>query len=429
MTLEEYRGDMEMCCRCSLCKFVPMQRVKGYEHSEICPSIGRYKFHAYSGGGKLHMGRALLEEGVEFTDEHLDVIYDCHLCGGCDVSCKYGMDMEVLRPIQELRIAAVESGHARPAFQAAIERLAQSGSMVVAASGRGAWADGLGVRDATRERVDVLFHAGCLSSQDETMQGVATAAARVLQRGGVEIGIAGDDELCCGGRAYEMGHKDAFLDAARRCSESIRATGARTLVTACAECYYAFKVLYDRFDLGLDDVEVLHVTQLTERLIADGRLRPKPQERLHVTYHDPCHLGRLGEPWVHWHGEKIPGDKFMFDPPRPYRRGSQGVYEAPRAVIRSLPGVTLTEMDRIREYSWCSGACGGVPESNPELALWTARERLAEASSTGAQAIVTASPWSEKLLAQAAMADDLGLRVYDIVQLVDKATGDEVSES
>lgn len=422
MALEDYRGDMEMCCRCSLCKFVPMQRVKGYEHAAICPSIGRYNFHSYSGGGRLNIGLAMLEEGFEFTDDHLDVIYDCHLCGGCDVACKYGMDMEVLRPIQEMRIAAVESGHTRPVFGATIERLSKTGSMVGGSSDRGGWADGLGVRDATSETVDVLLHAGCLSSMDPAMHEVVRAAARVLQKGGVHVGVAGDAELCCGGRAYEMGYRDAFLREARRCAELIRATGARRLITACAECFYAFKVLYDRFDVGLGDVEVLHVTQVAEQLIADGRLRPEAQERLLVTYHDPCHLGRLGEPWVHWEGEKIPGDKFVFDPPRVYRRGSHGVYEPPRAVIRSLPGVTLIEMDRIREYAWCSGACGGVPESNPGLALWTARERLAEARSTGAQAIVTASPWSEKLLAQAVMADDLGLRVYDVMQLVDKAT-------
>ena len=79
----------------------------------------------------------------------------------------------------------------------------------------------------------------------------------------------------------------------------------------------------------------------------------------------------------------------MFDPPKPYRRGTNGVYEPPRKVLASLPGVTLTEMDRIKEYAWCGGSCGGVTDSNPEFAEWTATERLEEAACTGAEAIVT----------------------------------------
>jgi len=111
----------------------------------------------------------------------------------------------------------------------------------------------------------------------------------------------------------------------------------------------------------------------------------------------------------------------VFDPPRPYRRGTKGVYEPPRRVIAALPGVTLTEMDRIKEYAWCGGSCGGVTDSNPAFAEWTAAERLEEAMSTGAEAIVTASPWSEKLFAEVIEKSGGSLKVYDIVELVDQA--------
>ena len=114
--------------------------------------------------------------------------------------------------------------------------------------------------------------------------------------------------------------------------------GAKTLVTSCAMCYQTYAVLYERFGLKRD-LKVVHSSQLIAELIGKGKLKPKSKVDLNVTYHDPCHLGRLGEPWIHWQGTKIPGDRFVFDPPRPYRRGTNGVYEPPREVLAGLPGV------------------------------------------------------------------------------------------
>ena len=421
MALEEYAGDMNMCCRCSACKFIPLQQVKGYAHANVCPSISRYNFHFYAGGGRLNMGAAGLKNGFKYVPRFLDSIYNCQLCGACDVSCKYAMDMEVLRPIQEIRIKAVDDGHAHPALEKVVARMRATGSMVaVEGAKRGDWAKGLGLVDATKEKVDVLYHVGCLTSYDKDLQGLAQATARILQKGGVAFGIAGDAETCCGGRAYEMGHKADFLAQAAKSMEVIKQSGAKTLVTSCAVCYQAYKVLYDRFGLS-DGLEVLHTTQMIERLLQQGRLKPERAVELNVTYHDPCHLGRLGEPWVHWEGEKIPGDRFVFDPPKPYRRGTNGVYEPPRTVMAGIPGLTLTEMDRIKEYAWCGGSCGGVIDSNPAFAEWTAAERIEEAASTGAEAIVTASPWSEKLFSEVIEKNGSALKVYDIVELVDQA--------
>jgi Fe-S oxidoreductase len=420
MALEEYAGDMNMCCRCSACKFVPLQMVKGFKHARVCPSISRYSFHFYSGGGRLNMGVQGLDKGFTYTPRYLDSIYNCQMCGACDVSCKFGMDMEVLRPVQELRIKAVQDGHAHPALEKVVARMRKTGTMVAGKGKRGAWAEGLGLTDAAKQKVDVLYHVGCLTSYDEGMQKVAKATAAVLGKAGVKFGILGDAETCCGARAYEMGYEADFLAQAAKSVAAIKKSGAKTLVTSCATCYQAYNVLYDRFGLK-GDLEVLHISQLMAQLIEKGKLKPKKKVDLNVTYHDPCHLGRLGEPWIHWEGKKVPGDRFIFDPPKTYRRGTHGVYEPPREVITSLPGVTLTEMDRIKEYAWCGGACGGVTDSNPEFAEWTANERIEEAVCTGAEAIVTADPWSERLFKDTIAKNAGGLKVYDIVELVDQA--------
>jgi Fe-S oxidoreductase len=266
----------------------------------------------------------------------------------------------------------------------------------------------------------VLYHVGCLTSYDKNMQKLAKATAKILQKAGVNFGIAGDAETCCGGRAYQMGYKAEFLSQAKKNMAMIKKAGVKTLVTGCADGYQAFKVLYDRYDLK-GELEVLHISEYIDRLIKTGKLKLKKKVDISVTYHDPCRLGRLGEPWIHWNGKKVPGDRFVFDPPKEYRRGTKGVYEPPRDVIKSIPGIKFTEMTRIKEYSWCCGAGGGVNESNPGFATWTAQKRIEEAVSTGAEAMVTACPWCEKTFNEAIKASGSSLKIYDIVELVEKA--------
>ena len=420
MGLEQYQGDMEMCCRCSACKFIPMQKVKGFQYTNACPSIARYNYHAYSGGGRLNIAVSMLKNGFNYTDKLMHIVYNCQMCGACGVSRNYAMDMEVLQPISEFRIKCVEDGKTNTALEKAINGLRKQGSMVPVKGKRGDWATGLNIKDATREKVDVLYHVGCLTSYDKDMQKLAKATVKILQKAGVNFGILGDAEPCCGGRAYQMGYKDDFLAQAKKTMAIIKKTGAKTIVTACADGYEAFKVLYDRYNLK-GNLEVLHISECIAQLVDEGKLKLNKKVNLNVTYHDPCRLGRLGEPWIHWKGKKIPGDRFVFDPPKTYRRGSNGVYEPPREILKNIPGIKLTEMTRIKEYSWCCGAGGGVSESNPDFAQWTANDRVDEAVSTGAEAIVTACPWCEKTLNDAIKASGSSMKVYDIVEIVEKA--------
>jgi Fe-S oxidoreductase len=410
---------MEMCMRCSCCKFIPMQRVQGHKYTYVCPSITRYNFHSYSGGGRLNIGLAMLKKGFNYTEKLLDIVYNCQMCGACGVSCNYAMDMEVMEPIHEFRIKCVEDGKTSPALEKVITELRKQGSMVPVTGKRGDWASGLNLKDIAKEKVDVLYHVGCLTSYHKDMQRLAKATVKILQKAGVNFGIAGDNETCCGGRAYQMGYEQDFLNQAKKNMTMIKKAGVKTVVTNCADGYQAFKVLYDKFNLK-GDLEVLHLSEFVDKLIRSGKLTPRKKVDLLVTYHDPCRLGRMGEPWIHWEGKRL-SQSFVFDPPKVYRRGTYGIYEPPRDVLKSIPGIKLTEMTRIKEYAWCCGAGGGVNESNPEFAQWTAQERIEEAGSTGAEAIVTACPWCEKTFNETIKGNGGGLKVYDIVELVEKA--------
>jgi Fe-S oxidoreductase len=422
MTLADYRQDMETCCRCSACKFIPFENVKGFQYVNTCPSITRYNFHAYSGSGRLGIGVAMLENKLEYTNKLLEVVYNCQLCGACDISCKYGMDMEVLEPINAVRIDCVEKGHTLPVFDKIVAALGKTGRMVPAPSKKsGDWFEGLNAKDYTKEKTEVVYHAGCRTSADPELWKVARGAMRLMHQAGIDAGIAGAKEMCCGGRAYHLGYKADFLKNAERYMQQVRESGAKTLVTGCAECYQAFNVLYLKFKFK-GDLEILHTTQYFARLISLGRLKPDRDLDLAITYHDPCHLGRLGEPCIPWEGKRKPGQIILFDPPKQFMRGTYGVYVPPREVLKSLPGVKMTEMPRTREYAWCCGSGGGVKENNPGFAAWTAYERIKEAESTGAKAIVTACPGCEKNFNDAVKAKGSALKVYDVVELLEKAT-------
>jgi Fe-S oxidoreductase len=203
MALEDYRSDMETCCRCSACKFIPLEKVNGFQPVSICPSIARYNFHAYSGGGRMGIGVALLEDRLDYTDKLLEVVYNCLTCGGCDISCKYAMDMEVLKPIYETRIRCVENGHTVPVLDRIINSLRKQGTMVPGVKvGRGDWAEGLDLKDYARQKTEVIYHAGCRTCYDRDMWEVARGAISLLQKAGIDAGIARESESCCGGRAY-----------------------------------------------------------------------------------------------------------------------------------------------------------------------------------------------------------------------------------
>jgi Fe-S oxidoreductase len=131
----------------------------------------------------------------------------------------------------------------------------------------------------------------------------------------------------------------------------------------------------------------------------------------------------MGEAWIPWQGVKTKGSGLItfFEPPREFRRGTHGIYEPPRNILKNIPGLKFTEMTRIREYAWCCGAGGGVIDAFPDFALWTASERIKEARDTGADAIVTACPWCKRNLSDAVKESGDRLQIYDILELLEQA--------
>lgn len=430
MTLEDYRSLIERCTRCSHCKYVPyvpLARVNR-KFRPVCPSSERYGFHAWSAGGRTITAYSLMVGELKYSPKVIDVIYQCMMCGACDVSCKIQMDLEPYEVLLELRAKCVEDGQIPIEFIPVIEDLKRNDNMLQKPkSERGRWAEGLDVKKLPEEKADVVFHAGCRFSFDEELWPTLRKTLIILKEAGLDVGIFGVDEVCCGGRPYEMGYQSELMKYMSHNIETWKNVGVKTIVTPCSDCYGTFKAWYSRFG---HKIQVMHVIECIEGLIKEGKIKLVKEIPEVVTWHDPCHLGRLSEPYLYSAPGKpyiTPEKKVMgivvYDPPKPWRRGAKGIYDLPRNVLRKIPGLRFIEMYRIREYAWCCGAGGGVTYAYPDFAVWTAKERIKEAKAVGARAIVTACGWCERNLKDAVKEMNEEIKVYDIIDLVWESMG------
>ncbi len=419
MNLEKYRWDLVNCERCSMCKWVHPWSVKSRDRARICPSMQEYLFDAYSAQGRFDVARALLEGEIELTDKVLEVIYACTLCGGCDVTCKFTRDMEPLEILHELRKFAVAQGKGPlPGHMPAVESIKKNNNPWLQPKTRRAqWARNLNVKDLQTEKAEVLYFAGCTYSYNANLQKVARATLRIIQEAGVSVGILGNNETCCASPVLKVGLEELFFDIARNNVKLFNTLGIKQVITSCSGCYGIFQAHYP----GVEKMqfEVVHSVQLLDQLIQQGKVHFKKKVPLKVTWHDPCHLGRGGEKQDLWEGKRLKWG--LSDPPRQRNFGANGVFDAPRNILQAIPGIELIEMERIREFSWCCGAGGGVKSAFPEFALHAAQERIAEAAETGAEALVTSCPWCESNLADAVNATESPLKIISLIELVEKA--------
>jgi Fe-S oxidoreductase len=422
VALEDYRADMLRCTRCSFCKWIPFDKVKSKRFAKGCPSVEYNRFQPYSAGGRLAATLSLLEGRSAYTERFIDITYKCLLCGLCDVACKVcRYNMEPLQAMKELRAKLVADGQVLPRHIEVINSLRENNNLMLQPqAARGSWTEGLDIKDLTQDNSDVVFYAGCKLSYDAEARKLAVSAVSLLKKCGLDFGVMGTAESCCGGRAYDMGYRQDFIKCAEKNLRLWKKAGVKTVVTSCSDCYHTFKRLYPAVG---SQFEVLHTVEFIEKMIQENKLRFSRRVPLKVTYHDPCHLGRQGEPYIPWQGreKKIRGQIVVYEPPRPRYNGAWGVYDAPRNVLKSIPGIELVEMERIREYSWCCGAGGGVREAYPQFSAWTANERIIEAKSTGAEAIVSACPWCESNFLDSVKGGGEAMGVYDVLDLVQQA--------
>ena len=410
--------DMSGCIKCKGCTWVDHIYMPGVKFSTRCPSAAKYMFDSYGAYGKMRIGVALVEGRLDFTDRILEILYADPLCGACDVGCKRNLDLEIGLTLEALRIKAVKEGKGpMPAHKKIAQNIATSHNIFGAPhENRKKW---LPKEVKTSLKADILYFAGCSASYLNPE--IAQATVKILNASGTEFMLM-PDEWCCGNTLYSVGMIDEAREMARRNIEAMKQTGATTLLTSCAEGYRMWKVDYPKMlnistaDLGF---KVVHLVEYVDELIKKERLKLTNPIDLRLTYHDSCSLSRLSEPWVPWEGER--GLWGVVNPPLERRRGTNGVYQQPRDILSSIPGVKLVEMPRKRENAFCCGAGRGTKEAFPDFALWAAEQRLEEVKEVGAEAIVSACPWCKNNFTGAIKARDEKIKCFDISELILKA--------
>jgi Fe-S oxidoreductase len=406
--LESLRGEMKKCVRCSLCKLVPMPTIQQTRFTSACPPVDAYHFHAYSGGGINVMALALLDGRISVDRDLAQIVSACTTCGLCDVSCKFIMAAERQDVIIALKEHLAESGFVPPIRAEDKPTLPH-------------WADGLKLKSLPLSPSDVLLYVGGGARHDPQHASTAHKLAILLQQAGVDFGILANEPES-GIEAYWTGQRQVFEARAQILVDMLDKAGAKTIVTLCGEDLGMLHSKYPRYSRA-PQAKVLHASEFLLSLIQKGNLRLTQPIQQCVTYHDPCYLGRQSEPVQSWQGEERQTHGVMryFTPPKLINYGVRGVFDAPRQVLRAIRGLRFVEMHRIREYAYCCGGGGGVPDAHPQVAQSAAIQRLDEARHVGADILVTACQHCRYNLTR--WQDGPSIPVMDVVDLVYEAAG------
>ena len=413
--LERYKYDMEKCVGCKGCVWVDHIYMPNVRFGIKCASNIYDPFDAYAYVGRSKIGLAVLEGRLDYSDKLLDVIYQCNLCGACDVGCKRNLDLEPLSVLESLRVkCAAEGTGPLPEHKLVARNIEENGNRFGAPQkDRLKWMPD----DAISAGADMIYFPGCAASYIDN--DIARATVEILRLSGQSFRTLGDQDACCGHPLINAGLIDEAKDRAEANIQALKETGAKTILTSCAECYTTWKVDYPKLlckstgDMGY---EVFHLSELVDDLLEKGQISFSKNLNMKVTWHDPCHLGRLSEPWVHWEGKR--GKYGTLDNPKEYRRGTHGNYKGPRNILKRIPGLELVEMPRTRENSLCCGAGGGVREASKAYARLIGEERIEEARSISVEAIVSGCPYCKENFNKAGKSLDKAMTAYDLSEII-----------
>lgn len=339
--VEQSGGEsFRLCYQCGLCDAVcPWNRVTSFSM------------------------RRIIREGVlGLTEIEGEEIWRCTTCGTCPQRCPRGVNQ--IEAGVALRRIATDYGifptPVKPIRTVSASLVGEGNPLNEERGNRARWAEGLPVK-SYEEGTEILYFACCYPSYDARLKKVARATATILNKAGVDFGILGPQENCCGESIRKTGDEQLFKRLARENMKSFIDHGVKKILVSSPHCYHTFKNEYPELGMNL---QVTHVSQYLWELIREGRLQVKGEFPKSITYHDPCYLGR-----------------------------HNNIFEEPRQILMSIPGVEFLEMPDQRENSLCCGGGGG------RIWMETPRQerfsdlRVQQAVDTGAQVLVTSCPY------------------------------------
>ena len=355
--IDAVKDIIYQCNRCAHCFDLSWL---GQSSREKCPAYRWGHFESYTGRGRFFLARALVDGLTDYDAELAQRVFACTECRGCAEHCfKYLATTDIYAAMKEdlARLNLLP-----PALAAGLADEGGLGEHHNVYQGeqeeRLAWLPDFSHVDKPAE---VLFFVGCTSAY--ARQNMALDAYNLLAQAGIDFTVL-SDEWCCGHPYLAGGMPDKAVSFMEHTLAAAEKLGVKQVVYNCPGCQRAFRDDYGKLTGRPAAVESLHVVELlADRLergeFAMARYRPKTT----VAYHDPCVLGR----WM-------------------------GIYEAPRRLLKAIPGISLVEMPRNRRDGYCCGAGGMIRYDFGEMANLAGADRIAEATGVGAEILLSACP-------------------------------------
>jgi len=350
--LKNMEQAMLTCTMCGFCK-------------SVCPSYKEAVWDTRAARGRVIISYGLVQGDLEPDEDVIEALYTCTTCKDCSRRCPSNVD--VVRLVEEARRDLVASGYMLSKHEEIVNNIKECGNPYGEALSA---PETLGMQPHPAK---MAYFAGCTATYRNTS--TAKAALSIFRK--LEEDFTVLDEICCGSVMGRIGCSDEeLMQQMQHNVDHIVSLGVGTLVLSCAGCYRMFKEEYPQH-VNVP-FQVLHMSEY----LASKDLQMRPCEK-RIAYHDPCHLGR-----------------------------HSGVYDAPREVIKMIPGASLVELPHNREQSLCCGGGGGVRSAYPEAAKRMAEARMREVD---ADLLVTACPFCVTNLRSA----ELGTKVMDLTDLVE----------
>lgn len=367
---EELEVEVYRCFRCGYCR-------------AQCPIFKVKQNESWNTRGRMILIKSLIEGNLKASRSVLDRLYCCSLCMSCETSCPAVVRLsEVYERVRE-DLVELKLGPLERHQKIARDILAEGNPFRQPRAERPSSYQCKDPREA-----ELMFFVGCVSAYRKPS--IVHSVEKILTSTDTDYTTLGAQELCCGSVLMRTGQTRTFEKLAQQNTRRFKELGVQKILTVCPGCYLTLKVDYPRLIKDFP-FEVVHISEFLHQLLQTGKLRFTKRVGLKVTYHDPCHIGR----------------RF-------------NLYEPPRTVLSSIPGVKLVEMSRNRENAQCCGAGGGVKSAFSDTALKIGVSRMEEAAQTKADLLVTSCPFCYINLGDASRQAQL-LSVSDLTEIVAEA--------
>ncbi|WP_084608826.1 (Fe-S)-binding protein [Thermocrispum agreste] len=372
---------------------------------EVCPvtQVTRNENHTPTA---FHANVVAMEKGHLNIEDVADDYVHCTQCGACELRCPntlmvgdfYRARTETVKVVRAARAMLVDKGLDREKWKQWNRLTDELKNEPVLGVDDGSqpngqayvrnWAEGLDIPIGG----ETIMFVDCEAAFYRTS--LPRAIAQILQKAGYEFGLM-NEQWCCGGPAAEMGYVEQSMRFARHNIDDWRASGVKRIIAIEPHDYVHFTEDYPAYFGDEFDFEVIQIVDLVAELIRQGRLKlTVPIDRV-VTYHDPCRLNKR-----------------------------KGIHEAPREILRAIPGLTFKDVDRVTQWAYCSGGGGGLPIEKPEITAEISRRRLEKAAELEVDTLVSACVWSERPLSAA--GEEAGIEVKDLMEMVAESAGIEI---